>query len=112
MGTQVKAICQCGLEKDILIGGGKLNHKTTSYFPCYCRDCKDVVQGNLKQLFKRCPNHKSHRISSYTKRELIGIEGKGTIVEQGKHKLTNGTYKCPRCEQMTLHFQDTQLFWD
>ena len=112
MGSQVKAICTCGLEKTILIGGGMYTFNTIQYFPCLCEECKDVVQGNLKDEKLSCPNCNSLKVSSYNNKTLIGIEGKNIVSRSFNKVLHDGNYKCPQCKNMSLQFITGGLRWD
>lgn len=112
MGSQVEAICQCGLNKKILIGGNRANYRHTQYFPCICINCNDIVQGNLKAESLKCPNCNSTALFPYTSHELIGKKGKIVVDRSFDKVLTNGNYKCPKCNQMTLYFTGGHLEWD
>lgn len=111
MGSQVKVLCKCGLKKNLMVGGTWAGYKHTQYFPCCCKECKDVVQGNVKKWRKRCPNC-SKRVIPYNKSKLIGKIGNETIAQTFNYIVTNGTYKCARCENMTLYFDYGDLMWD
>jgi Zn finger protein HypA/HybF involved in hydrogenase expression len=123
VGSSVKAICQCGLDEDILIGGGMANFTTTCFFPCLCETCYDVVQVNLLQKAKRCPKCGGRRVVPYddpslsqksaeSKREEKWIAS-WNAEEPGKtHVITDGAYKCPRCGNMALRFSEGKMFWD
>ena len=121
MGSKVKAICECGLHKEILIGGGKLTFKYKCYFPCLCEKCEDVVEVNLLNMFENpnCPNCNCDKVISYDHNDLKGIKGDSDVVswnvrwKLGRElKLTNGTYKCPKCKEMTLKFVPLFYIWD
>lgn len=146
MGTKVKAICKCGINNDILIGGGMANYHDTEYFPCFCPECKDVVQSNLKknmfdfsklkncglkgQLFleeakkfkpefvpleKRvfnCPKDNNHEVIPYIDSRVIGKIGDSVVARSFDNVLTNGNYKCPKCNEMTLKFLPMLYRWD
>lgn len=111
MGSQVIAICQCGLRREILIGGGMLNFKYINFFPCLCENCNDVVQVNLKNQELTCPNCNKQNLSPYNAKHLIGEQGNSEVSKWGDNTLTNGTYKCPKCKEMTLHFE-RGILWD
>ncbi len=111
MGSQVKAICKCGINTDILIGGGKMNYVFINYFPCLCEDCEDVVQVNLKNILS-CPNCFGRKITPYNNDLLVGLKGDKQIIEWGKNILTDGTYWCPKCKKMTLEFSTSLFMWD
>lgn len=112
MGSQVKAICKCGYNKEVLIGGGRLNFKTIEYFPCYCENCHDMVQGNLKADKLICPSCGSPKISSYNNKHLIGKKGNQIVEQSFNNVLTDNFYKCSKCEQMNLQFFQGGILWD
>jgi Zn finger protein HypA/HybF involved in hydrogenase expression len=112
MGSQIKARCTCGLERTILIGGGMFTFESIEYFPCLCEDCKDVVQGNLKDEKLNCPSCNSLKVSPYNDKALIGKLGNKVIAQSFKNELHDGTYKCPKCDKMSLHFIKGFLHFD
>ena len=112
MGSQVIAICKCGVNTKINIGGGMLTHDKIEYFPGYCRGCNEVVQMNLKDKLSICPHCKRTDVVPYNNPELIGTVGKEIIDESFDNELTNGTYFCPKCKNMTLKFINSGIFWD
>jgi len=119
MGSMVSVKCECGLQIDrLLIGGGMRNHITTCYFPCECKNCRNVVQANLLSSPLACPTCRSPDVLPYDQPELIGVKREVEIVkwsmkaELGRDLvLMDGLYKCPKCGNMTLRFFPTGL-WD
>ena len=96
-----------------------LNHETTCYFPCLCENCHNVVQVNLLSKQKRCPKCKSTKVIPYDDLTLSDGTGKHEVTSWNVKnrlgrvlKLTDGNYTCPKCGQMTLHFENSGLFWD
>lgn len=120
MGSAVTARCQCGVETDILIGGGMDNFMTTCYFPCLCESCQNVVQVNLLAKPIKCPECGAHDPIPYDDLQLLGTPGNREVAGWNvKEKLgrelvlTDGKYKCPKCGQMSLEFSnDLGLCWD
>jgi hypothetical protein len=119
MGSEVMARCECGVEAEIMIGGGMLDFMTTCYFPCLCESCQAVVQSNLLEEPPRCPECGAENPTPYDDKSVIGAEGENVVADwnlQGKLSreliLTDGNYKCPKCRNMTLHFSDSGLCWD
>ena len=119
MGTQVTATCQCGVDTIIMIGGGMRNFMTTCYFPCLCEHCRTVVQVNLLAKQKRCPRCKTPNVIPYDDPTLSESAGGRTVASWNiqeqlgrKLNLTDGNYRCPQCDQMTLRFTDSGLCWD
>lgn len=117
MGSQVAAICECGVNKTILIGGGKLTFTYLEYFPFLCEDCADVVEGNLKGgLFKNkeltCPKCKGKNVIPYNDPRIIGRKGECEVANSFDNMLTDGDYKCPKCKKMSLKFFPCFYMWD
>ncbi|WP_242203241.1 hypothetical protein [Aestuariivivens insulae] len=112
MGSTVKAICKCGYEKESSVGGGMLNYRTVQYFPCYCTNCKDLVEGNLKAEPLVCPDCNSRKVIPYNNKKLIGKKGKNEIVQSFDNILTDGYYRCPSCDSFNLQFKIGAILWD
>lgn len=141
MGTKVKAVCTCGLDTEILIGGGMYSFQHTEYFPCLCSDCKKVVQVNLKEhmndfgklekpysveklknfkpefipLNKRkftCSICEGQNVIPYNDTSLMYVEGEVVVAQSFDNVLKNGLYKCPVCNNMTLKFLPLLYRWD
>lgn len=119
MGSKVRAICDCGVNKEILIGGGMSNYKYISYFPCLCENCNNVVEVNLLEKNLYCPDCNSDNVIPYDDNQLKGIEGDRVIISWNVQvalgrelKLTNGRYKCPKCKKTNLRFLGNFFNWD
>lgn len=119
MGSEVAARCQCGLETYILVGGGMADCIGTCYFPCFCESCHNVVQVNVLAEEKQCPQCKTNNVIPYDDPSLSQRSGRLTVVSWDMKQqlgrdlaLTNGRYRCPQCNQMTLRFTDSRLYWD
>ena len=109
------------------------------YFPCLCEDCEDVVQGDLKEhMHKRkyegffsdkgefekptiipleereftCPECNGNNVMPYNNHRIIGMEGDRVVARNFDNVLTNGDYKCPKCNKMTLKFSPSFYRWD
>ena len=102
-----------------MIGGGMDDFKDTCWFPCLCKGCRSVEQVNVLAKPPVCPRCKSEEVIPYDWPEACGKRGKHEIagwnvvdlLGRDLH-LTDGTYLCPRCDRMTLRFEDTGLCWD
>lgn len=119
MGSEVIAKCDCGFEDYFSIGGGMMNFTTTCHFPCLCSGCQRVVDANLLSKNPKCPKCGSTDIIPYDDPRLLGSKGKRTVAEWNVEEslgrdlvLTNGSYKCPNCNNMALTFIDSGLCWD
>ena len=56
MGSQVIALCSCGVHQRIRIGGGMRSFQYIQYFPFACSICKNIVEGNLLSISAICPD--------------------------------------------------------
>ncbi len=119
MGTKVKAMCNCGVNTDILIGGGMRSFKYECLFPCLCENCEEVVEVNLLIGNLRCPKCRSANLIPYDDERVIGVKGDREIINwNARWKLgrelilTNGLYKCPKCKNLTLGFRRLMFNWD
>ncbi len=119
MGSQVIARCSCGLEKSILIGGGRTSFMTTCLFPCLCEGCHRIVRVNLLDKPMSCPECHAPDPIPYDDPRLSESPGSHHVVKLNKKDqlgrelvLTNGKYRCPKCEKMSLVFRDSLLRWD
>ena len=112
MGSSVIASCPCGVDEQIMIGGGMMNHETCCLFPCSCDSCNSLVEENILSEKLRCPKCKASDLIPYTDPRLEGEKGEHEVVQWGDHSLTNGAYKCPKCKKPTLSFQPGGLCWD
>ncbi len=102
-----------------MIGSGMMSYMSRCYFPCLCSRCAGVVQVNLLAQRKRYPQCKSIRVMPYDDASLSESTGMETVTNWNVNeylgrnlKITNGNYKCPQCENMTLHFTDSGMNWD
>ena len=121
MGLEVIAMCECGLDVIVLIGGGMTNFITTCYFPCLCEACHNIVQVNLLKKTMKCPKYKSSDLISYDDPRLSEFKGQHEVAiwrifKQGKLArqllLTDGYYMCPNCNKLSLRFQSSDMCWD
>lgn len=122
MGTGLLAKCACGFEAETAVGGPRRTYRTRHHppiciFPCLCKGCQDMVTANLCARPLVCPACGSTDIVPYDQPELIGT--KGTLNEafwSMQHELgrdlvlTDGLYRCPKCNGMSLRFVATMLF--
>jgi len=78
MGSSVEAVCECGVEEPIFVGGGMADCGSACFFPCLCERCKSVVRVNLLAKRKRCPKCGTTRIIPYDAPQLS--DGPGTEI--------------------------------
>lgn len=120
MGLQISAVCSCGVMADVQVGGGMSDFTTTCHFPCLCNNCHNIVQTNLLAKDIQCTDCRSHDVIPYDDPRLVGTAGGRNVAEWNMQDslgrelvLTDGTYKCPKCGEMSLTFNDdSMLFWD
>ena len=112
MGSSVQAFCPCGVVEEIMIGGGMLDYETYCSFPCYCEKCHSLIEANLLVKQLRCPKCRSTKMIPYGDPRLMGEPGENVVESWGERSLTDGTYKCPECEKMTLRFRPGEILWD
>jgi DNA-directed RNA polymerase subunit RPC12/RpoP len=113
MGSEVLALCECGIKKSIRIGGGMRTFKHTQYFPFACFDCNDVIEANLLENPQKCSRCGSLNVLPYDDSRLshfIVIDNE--VARNFDHVLYKGTYKCARCENDTLEFLPGGRRWD
>ena len=119
MGSAVTAQCTCGYSCPVLIGEGMATFKTTCYFPCLCETCGAVVQVNFLAILPKCPSYNTTEIVPYDDPKVAGKPGKKNVASWTMKDrlgrvlvLTDGTYRCPSCREISLEFRDTGLCWD
>tara|TARA_R110002049_G_scaffold5642_4_gene38419 strand:+ start:8291 stop:8629 length:339 start_codon:yes stop_codon:yes gene_type:complete len=112
MGSQIIAICKCGLNSVVSVGGGRLTHKEFNYIPCLCTQCKNVVQVNSLDKSLTCIVCDKKNATPYNKSTPEGIKGSKILFQWDKNLLTDGTYFCPNCECMSLRFKRGNILWD
>jgi hypothetical protein len=120
MGTQITAMCDCGLEAGVRVGGGMADFTTTCYFPCLCRNCHNIVQTNMLAKELRCPKCRTANPIPYDDPSVLGSLGKRIVADWNMQEdlgrvltLTDGRYECPKCGKMSLTFTDQfVVLWD
>lgn len=119
MGSAVRAECSCGLNEEILVGGGMMDFTTTCWFPCACAACGHVVEVNLLDAELRCPDCGAVDPVPYDDPALIAEPGNYEVADWNMASqlgrvlvLTNGAYRCPGCGKDGLRFVDAGLCWD
>jgi hypothetical protein len=111
VGGIVKAFCACGYEKKMHLGGGLNNFKTYCNFPFYCRNCTSLVEINVLEQKKLCPQCSHPEILAYDDKSLCihtGIEIFSWNFEAVGRELvlTDGRYLCPHCHKFAMSFRN------
>lgn len=112
MGSVIKAKCDCGYEKEITVGCGRLNFKTTQYYPYFCKTCQEVVSCNVLNEEKLCKSCKTQDKIPYSNKQLIAKKGNDIVFKSFENTITDGIYKCPCSKDGNLIFSDTGIIWD
>ncbi len=118
MGLTVLAKCSCGLEKELLVGGGMDDFTSNCLFPCLCGNCHSIAEVNLLTAELVCPKCGAFNPIPYDASCLSDSIGQRRVAmwdvqdQLGRTLvLTDGKYKCPKCENMSLEFKSCG-FWD
>lgn len=92
------------------------------FFPHFCEHCRDFVHVQINLGAERkCPKCKTTKVTPYDDPTLSEcVEGPPEAADfcrNGSHftdkeMTTNRNYRCPRCDQMTLHFKYTGVWFE
>ena len=116
MGSLVQSSCrECGLEQEIRIGGGMLNHKTVADFPCCCPGCSNLITANMFLNPQSCADC-GEEIQTYLDPSLSSGNGQHKICiwnmlnfphSGGSTELylDDGDYLCPHCKTFGMRFR-------
>ena len=118
MGSILKARCPCGFDVPMMLGGGMRSHEELCAFPALCGACGGFQVVNLLSRSLRCLGCGGEKIVAYDDPSLAGTPGGSDFFswnlarELGRSpRLSDGTYRCPKCGQTRLRFEATG-FWD
>ena len=94
-----------------MLGGGMRNFQTYAAWPVWCEACERVTTANHKShplLCERCGSD-----SVRTASDPAVWRGDGDVIISWQDlTLTDGHYRCPRCDGFTLSFRQGQMRWD
>jgi len=117
MGSMVAAQCECGFEEQFSIGAGWANCNDTCSFPALCKRCGEMIEVNLLSPKAKCSKCRSRDILAYDDDSLRGDLGSVEVMSWNVEEqlgripcLTDGTYYCPKCKQLSLRFFVTGFF--
>lgn len=112
MGTSANAECaSCGYEEQLALGGGMRNFQTYAAWPVWCDACRRVTTANHLAEPIACERCGSDAVKMASDPAVWRGDGKVTITWNDL-KLTDGHYRCPRCDAFTLSFRDGWMLWD
>jgi RNA polymerase subunit RPABC4/transcription elongation factor Spt4 len=103
MGLSVIATCECGYSSgNIFIGYGMIHRDTVDYHPCLCRQCHEIIKGNMKQLPILCPQCGEEAVPYARQQNPFGV---WVLCQDQQHE-------CPVCGKQTLTFGMGWYLWD
>ena len=110
MGRSVQAKCACGYEAEVPTGCG-LAGPVPDYFPAHCRRCAAVVPADATSWPTTC-SRCGDEVALYDAPDEQLTAGPHTVLEERtvtdpaiRHRLNDGTYRCPACGRFELRFR-------
>lgn len=139
MGYLVLANCHnCDFSQNMGLGSGRLDFRENAMWPVWCDDCGELSATNYRSKTLKCDNCGSQNVSGPHETKNCSEQGDikyswtGAVVRtdfnpitwfeklRGKKPkvkeyceklfLTNGHYRCPVCNKMTMTFDTIGLF--
>ena len=103
MGASTDAHCfACGYDTFLMLGGGMAD-STFAAWPVVCKECSAVTTANFEQAPLICQKCQSSNVTPMT--DPHEWKGDGEVIENwGELSLTDGHYRCPKCDQFSLRF--------
>ncbi len=95
-----------------MLGGGMRNYATFAAWPVSCAACSAITTANFKQTPLTCLECASGNVLPIS--DPLQWKGDGHVIERwGDLTLTDGHYRCPKCNKLELRF-DTMfgIMWD
>jgi RNA polymerase subunit RPABC4/transcription elongation factor Spt4 len=111
MGRIQAAKCRCGYRTSVTTGGSMREFRQRSYFPFYCKDC-GIVDVNIQEKDLVCPSCKSSDIKEYGKPPISIESTEFPYVQCFNYGAPQEGNLCPKCKEMTLEFQSSDLLFD
>ena len=117
MGFSVLASCPCGYRSpELMIGGGMASFRHLCAFPAYCSSGGHLVIINMFDEPLRCPCGDIKTPVPYDDESLVGVIGERVVAEWRLgpqiFQLTDGSYLCPECRELSLTFSVGDIMWD
>lgn len=112
MGYKLNCHCQCGYKKEVILGGGIRHQFTISYFPHLCTSCCEIVNVNILEQKKKCPECLSTEIICYTNPKLRLGEVGEELATCGEQSLYFSWYRCPNCTLYEMRFRRPHCLFD
>ena len=136
MGTAFQAICTCGYEVRITLGGDRRSFRTHSYFPYRCATC-GIVNVNICEKPLRCkggPDHVlfsfgstfterlSRNVSNFFSHKSLKAKGlylqtllrskRRMLAQWDDYKLYDVPHYCPQCQRVELRWNGYGINFD
>lgn len=105
MGSSTDAHCyNCGYDVYLSIGGGMFSYLEKTDWPIHCFECKTITSTNIRISPLTCTNCKSTNVKEVQDKELYAGDGNYSAITCWERQLTDGNYKCPKCNKFTLRY--------
>lgn len=111
MGVMVQPKCKCNHEfKELNLGGGFSDFRTTCCVPSPCFNCKDVFELNIFNKRHRCPKCRRKstpfgEITTTPSPNPLVFEWGINFEDSSTYELEDKKYRCPVCNEEELTFQ-------
>ena len=111
MGQISSAKCKCGYRTSISTGGSMSEYMEKCYFPFYCKDC-GLVSINFRITPIHCPDCESIDVKEYGKHPISIESTEYSFLQCFNYGAPKKGNLCPECKEMTLEFQNPEIFFD
>lgn len=110
MGSHHRAICPCGFESSVRVGGNRSTYLEKSYFPFYCRDHGLISVNYIGPI--ECTFCQSKDIHQYGKEPISIEEERWPTLQSFDYKAYSKGNLCPVCKQYTMVFKGAEILTD
>lgn len=112
MGFVTTARCgNCGYSAELPLGATRSNFASTALWPIYCAHCQAIGVANYMCEPLECGDCKGTDVSRIDSSHMSTSDGQ-VIHSWGFGKdalsLTDGRYRCPKCDKIQLRFDKTK----
>lgn len=111
MGSHHQAICPCGFQESVSVGGNQATYTKISYFPFFCKE-HGLISVNYRGPIE-CTYCGSSDIQQYGKEPVsIKTDEKWPTLQSFDYKAYSGGNLCPKCKQYTMEFKGAEILTD
>jgi hypothetical protein len=111
MGSHHQAICPCGFETSVSVGGNQATYIHTSYFPFYCKE-HGLISVNYRGAIE-CTFCGSKDIQQYGEEPIsIKTDERWPTLQSFDYKAYSKGNLCPECKQFTMVFEGANILTD